>query len=162
CRIVSLASAAGESFDELLVRCCAELGIAERATDRLARARLLVNHFIAQIPEGRNTVLVIDAAHNLDEAGPRHLFLLSERDAPELVARLSNQALVITQLEGLRTVTAEAVDQAGHAVFAPPKPDRRPLASVEVPPVTIERPARAVPTSATGDRQRPATATGSA
>jgi type II secretory pathway predicted ATPase ExeA len=240
CRIVSLASAAAESFDELLVRCCAELGIAERATDRLARARLLVNHFIAQIPEGRNTVLVVDEAHNLDEDGLRNLFLLSElgerkpvqvilagrnelgsrfaapdlaailrgigltvrlpalktadfenyvrtqlqrvgapdpglfdgaalerlatllQDAPELVARLSNQALVITQLEGLRTVTAEAVDQAGHAVFAPPKPDRRPAASVEAPPVTIERPARAVPTSATGDRQRPATATGSA
>ena len=219
CRTVHIACAPGGSFDDVQVRCCAELGIGGRATDRLARARLLVNHFITQIPEGRTTLLLVDDAENLDEDGLRNLFLLSElgerkpaqvilagsgeldgrfasddlatilrglglvirlpalkpadfeaylqsqlrrvgapnpdlfgapalerivallQEAPELIDRLCNQALVITRLEGQRSVSPETIEQAAQAVLAPRKPDRRPAAPAppEAPP-KIERP----------------------
>jgi type II secretory pathway predicted ATPase ExeA len=78
CRTVSVECAPHGSFDDILARCCAELGVAEKTGERLQRARALVNHLIAQLPDGRTTVLLVDEAQNLDGDGLRNLFLLSE------------------------------------------------------------------------------------
>lgn len=204
-RSVAIDCSPGANFEEILARCCTELGIADRGgRERHQRARALVGHLISQMADGRTTVLLVDEAQHLDDDALRNLFLLAQlgerrpvqivlaargeietrfavpdlgaalrdaalncqlpplqaedfqvyietelqrvatpdaelfdresverialllHDRPELVDRLCTQALVITRLQGLRSVMADAIEQAARAVMVVPPQRPRP------------------------------------
>jgi type II secretory pathway predicted ATPase ExeA len=219
-RSVAIDCSPGANFEEILARCCTELGVPDRGgRERQQRARALVGHLISQMADGRTTVLLVDEAQHLDDEALRNLFLLAQlgerrtvqivlaargeiesrfavpdlgaalrgaalrcqlpalraedfqvyvetelqrvgapeadlfdresiervasllHERPELVDRLCTQALVITRLEGQRTVTADAVEQAARAVMVVPPQRPRPTLAEKKPAARITTPA---------------------